>query len=133
GRSSAHSWRESRKHSPTPGSRHLRRPVTPLRRPNTSAPRRQVRRAGWTGGYTGEFLSGRRRRADVSPDRRAFLRAGGQGRGLAPAVPGRGSGPRRGAPAAVPHAVLGRAAHLFRDTRTPAAADATRPVPDPAD
>jgi len=47
---------------------------------------------------------------------------------LRPVYPARDPRPGRGAPAAVPHAVLGRAAHLRRAARAPQAADAARPV-----
>src|SRR5699024_12281855 len=54
------------------------------------------------------------------------LRAGRRRRPAARDVPGGGPGPGRGAVADVPGAVLGRADHLLRDPRAPAAADAAR-------
>ena len=49
---------------------------------------------------------------------------------LRPVYPGKDPGPGRGAPAALPHPVLGRPGHLRRAAGPPPAADAARQVHD---
>jgi small-conductance mechanosensitive channel len=76
-----------------------------------------------------QLLPRGRRRGNVHPAGTPLLPGGRRGSGAAAGVPGARSGTGRGAPAAVPHPVLGRTADIQRVARTPAAADAARALP----
>src|SRR5690606_33130419 len=75
-----------------------------------------------------DVLRAGRRGGDLPPAGPPFLPGGGRGPVAAAHVPRGGPRPRRGPAAAVPHAVLGRTPDVQRHPRSPAAADAARPV-----
>src|SRR4029453_8904218 len=75
-----------------------------------------------------DLLRGGRGRADLPPAGRRLLPPGGRRPCPAPRVPRGGPVRGRGAPGAVPDAVLGRPPHLQRAPRPPGPADAPPPV-----
>src|SRR5215211_2289692 len=84
--------------------------------------------ASWGHDPVDDLLRGGRGRADLPAAGRRLLPPGGHRPGAAPRVPGGGPVRGRGAPAAVPDAVLGRPPHLQRHEGPPGPADAPPPL-----